>query len=541
MGIASEEKTYSLVKRHFFNISLLKKFSVLLLLFAYLSHLSFIPLDTQSDEARRAIVSAEMVISKNYITPTINGEIYLNKPPLYNWIVACYFKVFGNYSMFAFRLQMIVAIFLTGGLIYFFTKKYVNADLAFFAAMAYMTNGRLMIYDSLFGNIDTTFSLCIYAGMMLIFYYGEEKKYYGLFIVSYILCLLGFWLKGLPALAFQALSLFAYFIYTKNLKKILSIQHLCGLLVFILLFCSYYFIYFSVNKFSASILFDTIFNESVEKSYNANGFLDNVKHLFTFPFEILYHFLPWTIFIVALLKKNLPEVIKQNNFIVYLLLVFAFNIPVYWFSSDVYPKYIFMFIPLLYTVMLYCFFGNPEMKNSITEKITIWLLYIFCFSILAFTILTPFLEKTNLTNYFYLKVFFLIIVFSFTNYMLIKSRYRFYFMLLTFIFFRFGFNWFVIERRAGKPLLAQNWAKNIVQITNGNHLYISDSADTGNFDGMSFYISTARNEILRKKSLAEHNAYFIVDEKQVQQKSLIPKLKFENFPGEKTLYLIYNQ
>src|ERR1041384_6433056 len=86
---------------------------------AYLSHLGYLPLDPESDESRRAVVTAEMMISHNYITPTINAEIYLNKPPLYNWIVAAYFKLFGDYSMFAFRLQVIVAVFVMGLLIYF--------------------------------------------------------------------------------------------------------------------------------------------------------------------------------------------------------------------------------------------------------------------------------------------------------------------------------------------------------------------------------------------------------------------------------------
>src|SRR5690242_12770592 len=93
---------------------LLEFICVVGLLIAYLSHLGYLPLDPESDESRRAVVTAEMIISHDYLTPTINAEVYLNKPPLYNWVVAGYFKLFGNYSMFAFRLQVIVAVFVMG-------------------------------------------------------------------------------------------------------------------------------------------------------------------------------------------------------------------------------------------------------------------------------------------------------------------------------------------------------------------------------------------------------------------------------------------
>lgn len=41
-----------------------------------------------SDEPTRSVVALEMNLSGNYVTPTINGDYYYNKPPLYNWILA---------------------------------------------------------------------------------------------------------------------------------------------------------------------------------------------------------------------------------------------------------------------------------------------------------------------------------------------------------------------------------------------------------------------------------------------------------------------
>ena len=53
---------------------------------AYLINLNMVQMIR--DEAIRAIVAFEMIQSGDFITPTIGGEPYLMKPPLFNWILA---------------------------------------------------------------------------------------------------------------------------------------------------------------------------------------------------------------------------------------------------------------------------------------------------------------------------------------------------------------------------------------------------------------------------------------------------------------------
>ncbi|NJO25025.1 MAG: hypothetical protein HC867_03360 [Bacteroidia bacterium] len=70
---------------------------------------------------------------------------------------------------------------------------------------------------------------------------------------------------------------------------------------------------------------------------------------------MLYHFAPWTIFIIAVFQKYLWKKIKGNDFIYYSFLIFLFNILVYWLSPEVYARYLFMFYPLLYSILFYLF------------------------------------------------------------------------------------------------------------------------------------------------------------------------------------------
>ena len=50
------------------------------------------------DEAIRSLVAQEMLWSGNYVAPTMHGDTYLNKPPLWNWILAISFYLHGEAS-----------------------------------------------------------------------------------------------------------------------------------------------------------------------------------------------------------------------------------------------------------------------------------------------------------------------------------------------------------------------------------------------------------------------------------------------------------
>jgi len=73
---------------------LLYVLSILLLFPALLINLGLMTFI--DDEGIRTLVALEMKLSGNYITPTLHGEFYYNKPPLFNWILLGYFKLLGQ-------------------------------------------------------------------------------------------------------------------------------------------------------------------------------------------------------------------------------------------------------------------------------------------------------------------------------------------------------------------------------------------------------------------------------------------------------------
>ncbi|RFM28633.1 ArnT family glycosyltransferase [Deminuibacter soli] len=486
----------------------------LLLVLVYLSHLGYTPIDTETDEARRAIVTLEMVLSGDYISPTINGALYLNKPPFYNWIVAAFFKLAGSHSMFVFRLPVIVAVIITGFIVYKFVKKYTNQAFAFLAAFTFMTNGRILIYDSLQGLIDETFTIGVYLSFMLIYYYGEQKKYYHLFITTYILTAIGFLMKGLPAFIFQGITLLVYFIFFDKFKKLFHLAHFIGGFICLAILGAYYYVYFKHTQMEPGVLFSNLLTESTKRTVAGKGWMATITHFIFFPAELLYHFLPWTIFVVALLNKKVLQYIKENPFIKYNALILLFNILVYWTSPEVMARYLFMFVPLIFTVMYYVLFRENE--NGWQQRTLLVTVLVVCAIMLAFSVVSIFLPVCNRVPNAFLKSISLVIAFALILWGMIRYKQsRYYLFIMAVLVFRMTFNWFIVAQRADKYFHAEADGKQVAAITAGQPLYILQHAQVGNFDGMTFHISNRRNEILRFKPLQPGNAYFIADKKQL--------------------------
>src|SRR5688500_1206528 len=48
------------------------------------------------NEGRYAEVAREILATRDWVTPHLNGEVFLNKPPLLFWLAALFFQVAGR-------------------------------------------------------------------------------------------------------------------------------------------------------------------------------------------------------------------------------------------------------------------------------------------------------------------------------------------------------------------------------------------------------------------------------------------------------------
>lgn len=335
-------------------------FFVLLLCFpAYLTNLGLAAFI--GDEAIRAWVALEMDYSGNYIATTMHGEPYLNKPALFNWMILAVARLWGAFDEIPSRLITVISLALFGLTVYRVVRRHFSAEFAFLAAAMTVTSGRILFYDSMLGLIDTTFSWVMYALFMSIYFFGKRERWLSLFIVSYLLMVVGCLLKGFPAIVFQGLSLLAGLYFFGKLKLLFSWKHVAGALPALGMLGLYLAVYAQYRPLEA--LIPNLLHESVKRTAAENGFIHTLFQVVKFPFDSIYHFLPHSLLIVFWLDKTLWQRIRSNEFVYFNFVMLAVNLPVYWTSAGVMPRYLLMFIPLFNTIGLNLLEANRSAQS----------------------------------------------------------------------------------------------------------------------------------------------------------------------------------
>ena len=470
-------------------------FSIVMLFPALLWHLGFLAINFPTDEPTRAIVALEMIVSGNYITPTINGEFYFNKPPLYNWIIVLFYKLAGNYSEFTLRLPMVISLLLFGLTIFQFVRRHLGNMQGFVVAMLFITSGRILFWDSFLGLIDITFSWLVYSAFMLIYYFHSRKQYLALFLVSYLLTALTFMMKGLPSLVFQGITLLVFFSYNREFKKLFSWRHFAGIGLFILIVGSYYLAYFRYN--SLDNVFVTLFSESEKRTIINYGWKRFVSHLFTFPLEMFYHFFPWSVLWIFFFKKDFRKTLHDHPFLRFNFLVFIYNIIIYWTSPESYPRYIFMLFPPLFTILVYMFFLDRAAKGRWSKVVEGFLLAVLILGTMA-AIPMPILKQTGFVNFAWLKASVMFAVMAMLTWIYLKVKeQRMIIFAAAMLMLRIGFDWFIIPPRYDDFQVHKDGALKAAAITGSAKLHIYKNSETEH--ATSFYITLGKMQLLQRQ------------------------------------------
>ncbi len=85
-------------------------------------------MEPRGAEARRALVTFEMMQNGDMMKPYLHGHPYFNKPPLYNWVLAFFFTAFGSMSEWVLRLPGVLSLVLTSPSFLFSWKDHISVN-----------------------------------------------------------------------------------------------------------------------------------------------------------------------------------------------------------------------------------------------------------------------------------------------------------------------------------------------------------------------------------------------------------------------------
>ena len=235
---------------------------------------------------------------------------------------------------------------------------------------------------------------------MAVYIFYERKQWWSLFLVAYGLAAISFLTKGLPTVVFMGCTLMGWFFLNRQWKRFFSIQHAAGGLLFLLIVGAYYWVYESRNPEHLELLFGALWTDSSERTAGHFDVGKLIGHLALFGPRLLYEILPWSLLVIACVRKGWWKQLKEQPFVFYCAVVFAANIWVYWISPGNNTRYLLMFFPLVSVVLIHFFADRPlPLQNRI---VTIAFRVILVLAALAMWVF-PFLPEFADAPYLLLK------------------------------------------------------------------------------------------------------------------------------------------
>lgn len=346
----------------------------ILILFIYclLLNLPYIHLREFMGEAgTRVTIAKNMMETGEWIVPYCEGRPYLNKPPLYNWLLALGFCITGKISELTARIPSVVAAFLSALSLSFFWKSIAGVRSIWFIlpGLVFLTFSDVLD-KSIRAEIDIFFTFFVTVSILTWFYFYEVlKKEFAAWIISLAILGISVLTKGIQAPAFFYCGIIPYLIYKKETKKIFSLSHLFGIAIALAIFSIWVIPFVSVIGVSevASKWFKEIAVRS--EPLLPGGFW---RHFIQFPFDYFVAYLPWLPFLYLWnYKPSQKEPMIIRNLAAYCLCFLLISFPIYWILPGARLRYLLPLsgtLALLITIPLYALIDQKIQTPGLAEK-----------------------------------------------------------------------------------------------------------------------------------------------------------------------------
>ncbi|MEX2012932.1 MAG: glycosyltransferase family 39 protein [Candidatus Levyibacteriota bacterium] len=301
---------------------------------------------THWDEAWYAEVSRNMVYTGNLFSPVWNTHLFFEKPPLYFWLTAVWFNIFGI-SEFSIRLTSAISAISLAAVLYYFGSRLYNKTTSVLSIVI-LFSSPFFLYRSRTGNLDTLLVLWITLALLSFLLGLERNKRW--FIVSGLALGFGFLTKGGIGL-YPLFIIVLYLLLTKNIKVMWTKWF--GILNIIWLLVGAGWLLISIHLHG---------NEFIQQFFisNTEKFNFGIKSIQQFSFEYIFHlksglklwfpFLGVSIAYMMFRYKNRKILLLLLFFVVFLFIMsFAYH-KSSWYALPLYPIGALLIAHALYAV-----------------------------------------------------------------------------------------------------------------------------------------------------------------------------------------------
>jgi len=248
------------------------------------------------NEGLYAQVAQEMITGGHWIIPHLNGVPYLEKPPLFYWLLALSYKAFGV-NAFAARLVPSLAFALTALMMLVVGKKISAIRTGFIASFILLSSLIfIMIGRTVFFDMLLTYFV---AGSLFSFYFWIQEKDNAQLYLGYIFLALAVLTKGFLPLILIAGIIFIYFILMQSERSVYKeIVNKKALIIFLAIALPWHILAMLALP---SFTWEYFVNNQILRFFNVRipDDFHNGPIYYYIP-RVIAYLLPWSIFLPAI-------------------------------------------------------------------------------------------------------------------------------------------------------------------------------------------------------------------------------------------------
>lgn len=310
------------------------------------------------EEPRRALIALEFLLSNNWLQPTLFGEDYFRKPPLYNWFLAVVFKILGT-GNFQVRLISGISLLALGVEIFLFFKHFFGKRIALYSAIIFCCSADLLFFYSRLAEMDLFYAALIFPLIVMPYFFLVKNENWLYYLAPPLVGGLSLLAKGFPAIAFCGISMLFAPVLLKRWSRLFDWRILLSVLCFISLPLLYYSAYF--KTITPDLWWQTMINESAGRTLTGEGIWPYLSHMLSFPLINLKDLLPFSL-LLLLFRKS----ILQKPHLKAFLLLFLSQYLLYWLSPGARSRYVYMLYPFAALLLAYLYGENEKCLERIS-------------------------------------------------------------------------------------------------------------------------------------------------------------------------------
>ncbi|MBP2654500.1 MAG: hypothetical protein H6Q73_2069 [Firmicutes bacterium] len=295
---------------------------------------------TDPDETVYAETAREMIQFNDYLSPRIYGEFWYDKPPMYYWLTAGSFHLFGDGEFAARFPSALLGVFCVL-YVYFAGARLFNERAGLAGALTLATSIEFF-YLGKGAVTDMTLNLFLTVALLAFI----ERKYY----LLYVFAALATVTKGPIGLVFPGVIIFLYLAMTRNFSSLLKMKLPIGIIIYAVIAVPWYALMYQHH---GTVFIDTFLGFHNLTRFTTPEHPETSAWFFFVPI-LLVGFVPWTSVMIQAIWRALTEGNQYRRPLAFLMIWAAFVFIFFSVSQTKLVSYILpMFPPLAMIVGWY--------------------------------------------------------------------------------------------------------------------------------------------------------------------------------------------